>query len=136
MNKFKRLESISKEMIDFTSNKRCHHFSFILYKNKIITIGYNSKKTHPLNLKHPKISKETGENISDQKYVCSELSAIKKLKNLTNIDCSKCVMVNIRYNRNKKIAFSKPCMSCENLLKTHSFKKVIWTDDLGKYITC
>ena len=69
MNKFKRLEMVSQQMIDLTSTKRCHHFSFILYKNKILTIGSNSRKTHPTNLKHPKISSETGEDISDQKYV-------------------------------------------------------------------
>lgn len=134
MRSFKRLENISKELVDYNSNKRCHHFSFIIYKNKIVTIGSNRKKTHPFNLKNRKISTKTGEDISDQKYVCSELNAIKKLKNTTNIDTNKCILVNIRYDRNGKISYSKPCMSCENLLKHFCFKKVIWTDNEGKYI--
>jgi hypothetical protein len=133
-DKFKRLEDISKSLIEFNSKKRCQHFSFILLKNKIISIGNNSKKTHPLNLKNRKTSLRTGEDFSDQKHVCSEFSAINKLKNMTNIDTKKCILVNIRYNRNGKIALSKPCMSCENLLKYFSFKKVIWTDNDGNYV--
>lgn len=53
---------------------------------------------------------------------------------MTNIDTKKCVLVNIRYNRNGEIALSKPCMSCENLLKYFSFKKVLWTDNDGNYV--
>ena len=135
MNKFERLESISKQMVNYNSNKRCHHFSFIIYKSKIISIGNNYKKTHPLNLKNPKFSLKTGEDFSDQKYICSELNAIKKFKNTTNINTNKCIMVNLRYDRNGNLAFSKPCMSCESLLKKYSFKKVIWTDNYGKYIS-
>jgi len=132
--KFKRLEEISKSLVDYNSTKRCHHFSFILYKNRIISIGYNSQKTHPVNLKNRKKSLKTGEDFSDQKYICSEFSAINKLKNMTNIDSKKCVLVNLRYNRNGKVDMSKPCMSCENLLKFFNFKKVIWTNNDGDYI--
>jgi len=134
IDRFKRLEEISKSLLDFNSDKRCQHFSFILYKNRVISIGNNSKKTHPTNLKNRKTSLRTGEDFSDQKHVCSEFSAIKKLKNLTNIDTKKCILVNIRYNRNGEIALSKPCMSCENLLKYFSFKRVIWTDNDGNYV--
>lgn len=134
IDRFKRLEEISKSLLDFNSDKRCQHFSFILYKNRVISIGNNSKKTHPSNLKNRKTSLRTGEDFSDQKHICSEFSAINKLKNMTNIDTKKCVLVNLRYNRNGEIALSKPCMSCENLLKYFSFKRVIWTDNDGNYV--
>lgn len=134
IDRFKRLEEISKSLLDFNSDKRCQHFSFILYKNRVISIGNNSKKTHPTNLKNRKTSLRTGEDFSDQKHICSEFSAINKLKNMTNIDTKKCVLVNLRYNRNGEIALSKPCMSCENLLKYFSFKRVIWTDNDGNYV--
>lgn len=131
---FQKLEDVALSLLDNHNANRCRHFSFILYKNRIISIGNNSKKTHPLNLKNRKTSLRTGEDFSDQKHICSEFSAINKLKNMTNIDTKKCVLVNIRYNRNGEIALSKPCMSCENLLKYFSFKRVIWTDNDGNYI--
>ena len=95
----------------------------------------NCNKTHPINLLNPKFSKENGLNFSDQKQVCSELNAILKLKRLTNIQTDRCTLVNLRYDKNKKLTLSKPCSSCENLLKYHNFKKIIWTNVDGEYVS-
>lgn len=132
---FKRLEDIALSLIDWKEPIRCRHFSFIFNKKKIVAIGINQKKTHPTNLKNRKVSYITGEDFSDQKHTCSEFSAIVKLKNLTNIDTKKCILVNLRYDRNKKLALAKPCMSCASLLKFHEFKKVIWSDNNGDYVS-
>ena len=131
---FKRLEEIAESLIDWDDDIRCRHFSFILNKKRIVAIGVNQRKTHPLNLKHRKISKITGEDFSEQKHICSEFNAIIKLKRLTNIDTKKCTLVNIRYDRNKQLAMAQPCMSCVSLLAYHEFKKIFWTDDNGCYI--
>jgi len=130
---FKRLEEIALSLIDSNKYKRCYHFSFILYKKKIVSIGMNASKTHPINLKNRKVSKRTGEDISEQKHTCSEFNAIQKLKRLTNIQTDKCTLVNLRYDRNWKIAVAKPCMSCENLLKYFSFKKIFWSTNECTY---
>jgi hypothetical protein len=90
-------------------------------------------KTHPTNLKNRKFSKRTGEDISEQKHTCSEFSAIKKLKRLTNIQTDRCTLINLRYDRNWNIAVAKPCMSCENLLKFFSFKKIFWSTNNNTY---
>ena len=136
MNKsyFKRLEDIALSLIDWNEDIRCRHFSFILNKKRIIAIGINQQKTHPTNLKNRKISAITGLDYSDQKHTCSEFSAIVKLKNLTNIDTKKCIMINLRYNRNKQLSLARPCMSCTSLLKYHEFKKVIWSDNCGNFV--
>jgi deoxycytidylate deaminase len=132
---YKRLEEIAKSLIDFDEDKRCHHFSFILNKKRVIAIGTNKPKTHPTNLKNRKLSARTGEDISDQKHTCSEFNAIIKLKRLTNIDTKRCNLVNIRFDRNKNLALASPCMSCRNLLKFHEFKNVFWTNSNGAYET-
>ena len=131
---FKRLEEIAESLIDWEDDVRCRHFSFILNKKRIVAIGTNQQKTHPINLKNRKVSVRTGEDFSEQKYICSEFNAIIKLKRLTNIDTKKCTIVNLRYDRNRKIALARPCMSCNSLLAYHEFKKVIWTDDRGNYV--
>ena len=132
---FKRLEEVAYSLLDSNNDNRCRHFSFILHKGRLIAIGMNSGKTHPINLINRKVSRVTGQDYSDQKQTCSELNAILKLKRLTNIDTKKCILVNIRYNRKDQIAMARPCMSCNSLLKYHSFKQVIWSTDDGKY-TC
>lgn len=136
MNKlfFKRLEDTALSLIDWSDGLRCRHFSFIISKKRIISIGYNTQKTHPANLKYKKFSLKTGEDISEHKHTCSEFNAVVKLKNLTNIDTKKCTLINLRYDRNKKIAFAAPCMSCLSLLSFHEFKRVLWTDSEGNYV--
>lgn len=132
-SKFKRLQEIAESLIDWEDGMRCRHFSFVIYKNRIITIGLNKPKTHPTNLRNRKISYITGEDYSQYKHTCSEFNSIIKLKKKTNIDTKKCTLINIRYDRNKKIAMAKPCMSCANLLKYFEFKKVIWSTNDGNY---
>lgn len=136
MNKlfFSRLEEIALSLINWNDGLRCRHFTFIINKKKIISIGFNNQKTHPANLKYKKFSLKTGEDISEHKHTCSEFNAIVKLKNLTNIDTKKCTMVNLRYDRNRKLALAAPCMSCISLLSYHEFKKIIWTNVHGKYV--
>jgi deoxycytidylate deaminase len=133
MKQFKRLEEIAQSLIGYKSERRCRHFSFILYKNRLIATGVNNSKTHPFNLINRKVSRVTGEDYSDQKQTCSELNAILKLKRLTNIDTKKCILINIRYDRNDKIALAKPCQSCQNLLRYHEFKQIIWSTNGGHY---
>ena len=136
MNKlfFNRLEEVALSLINWSDGLRCRHFSFIINKKKIISVGYNTQKTHPANLKHKKFSIITGEDISEYKHTCSEFNAIVKLKNLTNVNTKKCTLVNLRYDRNRKLAYAAPCMSCVSLLSYHEFKRIIWTDVTGKYV--
>lgn len=130
---FKKVEEIALSLIDWEDKKRCYHSSFVIHKKRIIAIGINQPKTHPINLINRKQSLRTGEDISDQKHTCSELSAILKLKRLTNIDTEKCTLINVRYNRNKELALAAPCQSCRSLLKYHQFKNVIFTNNKGDY---
>ena len=113
-------------------SNRSLHLSFIIYKGRIISIGQNSKKTHPTNLKNKKINRE-GINISPIKGTCSELAAIKRLKALTNIPTEKCQLINIRVNKNNQIRMSKPCVSCNSLLSYHSFQSVWFSDENGEF---
>lgn len=111
---------------------RSLHLSFIVYKGRIISIGQNSKKTHPINLRNPKISKD-GIDISRLRGTCSELSAVTRLKNLTNIPTNKCSLVNIRINKINEMRNSCPCNSCFSLLSYHSFRDIYFSNDKGEF---
>lgn len=108
------------------------HLSFIIYKGRIISIGQNSRKTHPINLRNPKISKE-GVDISGFRGSCSEWSAVNRLKNLTNIPVNKCSLINIRINKLNEMRNSCPCNSCFGLLSHFAFKEVRFSNDRGEF---
>jgi len=111
-------------------HKRCKHFSFIVYKKKILSIGLNNNKTHPKNLKYSYVNKYN-KSISELVGTHSELNAIIKLG---YEDCSDFILVNTRINRNMEIDNSKPCCGCTTLIKNLNFKKVFYTDMHGKFI--
>lgn len=108
------------------------HLSFIIYKGRIIAIGQNSRKTHPINLKNRKINKD-GVDISGIKGTCSELATILTVIRRTNVPLNKCTIVNIRINQNNRINNSKPCLSCEKLIKHFDISKIIYSDKNGGF---
>mgnify|MGYP001560508936 CR=1 FL=1 len=111
---------------------RTLHLSFIVYKKRIVTIGQNTKKTHPINLKNRKISKE-GIDISKLCGTCGEWAALRSLKNLTNIPAKKCSLINIRINKLNEIRMSRPCHSCISLLTFFNLDKIYYSNNQGQF---
>jgi len=109
------------------------HVSFILQKTRVVAVGLNSEKTHPLNLKYPKISDE-GVNVSSHKFTCSELNAFIKLKNLRKRSTNKLVVVNVRILKNGELGYSAPCQSCRSLISYLDIKELYYTDFTGKFV--
>lgn len=74
------------------------HTSLILRKGKVVSVGTNNFRTHPL-------AKKYGYRFDE---VHSELDALLKYDGPKN----GLTLVNIRYNRFKQMRFSKPCAKC------------------------
>jgi deoxycytidylate deaminase len=105
-------------------NKRCKHFSFIFQNKRLLAIGINSPKTHPLNLKYNYLNKQKNK-ISEVVGTHSELRAVLKLG---TEDCYGLTMVNTRINRNNKIDYSHPCNGCTEMIKRLGFKQVVYSN--------
>jgi deoxycytidylate deaminase len=118
--------SLAKAMMPIDLPARCYHVSFATYKGKIISIGFNSAKTNPINLKNRK-KNSCGKDYSEQKMTCSELSCLKKVKNKTNIPFNKITLINVRIDRNGDVRCSKPCESCEKLIDFLGIKRILYT---------
>lgn len=113
------------------SDQRCRHFSFIINKKKIISIGFNNPKTHPLNLKHNFVNKYD-HCIRQVVGTHSELNALLKLG--YRDDYSDLVLINTRVNRRNEIDFSMPCNGCKSMLEGMNFKKVFYTSRDGSFV--
>jgi deoxycytidylate deaminase len=126
MNKFIEL---TKALMSENFKAKTFHTTFIIKKNRIQKIGINNDKTHPANLKYNYVGKE-GKDIRSMVGVHSELSAILKYG---REDCSDCVFVNVRINRNGNPTIAKPCKGCQDLLIQIGFKKVFFTNEKGVF---
>lgn len=129
MDKIKKCIEISLELskkLDVWA--RCRHFSFILDRQRIISTGINNKKTHPINLFYNYVNKKH-ESISSIVGTHSEMKAALFI----GIDnCKGLTIVNVRINKNGKLAMSKPCRGCMDMIKKAEFSDVWYTDNFGK----
>jgi deoxycytidylate deaminase len=99
------------------------HFSFIVCKNEILSMGWNNvKKTHPLALK----------NGYAFPFIHSELDAIIKfdepLKKLRY-----CSIINVRLTKTNKVTLSRPCKNCQGLLLAFGVKEILYSNELSKF---
>lgn len=121
---------ISKTLMPESHDFKTFHATFIVKKNKIQKIGINSRKTHPRNLRYDYISREDGTDISRLVEVHSELSAVLKYG---REDCSDCIFINVRIDKNGNPTIAKPCHGCSDLLTKVGYKKVFYTNKLGEF---
>lgn len=95
------------------------HFSFILRKKKILSIGWNlMNKTHPWAVKYN----------YDFPYIHSELMAIRNFPYPLD-EIKKCSLVNIRLLKNKKLAISRPCVSCATVIVAFNIGEIFYSTD-------
>jgi hypothetical protein len=109
------------------------HVSLAFYKGRVVGIATNDSKTSPVNLYNRKYNRE-GLDISTSKGRCSELNLYIKLKNKTNLPFEKLDIVNVRINRNKELALSKPCLGCSSLIQYLKPKSLFYSLDGGQFI--
>lgn len=127
---FNKIIEVSYALINkHNADLRCRHFSFILDRNRIISIGLNSLKTHPLNLKYNYVNKNN-QNISSIVGTHSELNAVIKLG---EEDCSGLTLINTRINRNNKLDYSAPCRGCLDMAKQLNFKNIYYSNSNGVF---
>jgi deoxycytidylate deaminase len=119
---FNRLVQLARNLIIYDGiDLRCRHFAFILKRNKIIAIGKNSKKSHPINQKYGYF-----EGTGLHAEACAVIRS-------GDINHSRHTMVTFRIDRNNKLAMGKPCDHCQKLLKDVCFKEIYYSDEQGQF---
>ena len=110
-----------------SNGKRNKHVAFIVKGGRIISVGINSERSHPL-AKRLKQAKE-----SESK--CAELNACLKL-GLGHRDglpdFSGLIMVVVRVLKCGSLGMSKPCVGCQSLIRQCGFRRVYWSNEKGE----
>jgi deoxycytidylate deaminase len=118
-------DRVIKKAIDIAYNLDVHsgkskHFSFIVKKNNIVSVGWNSFKSHTIAFKH---------NYPYGK-IHSELACI--LNYSGDINClNKYEILNIRIGMDNNLKLSKPCKFCKKMLSHYNINNVVYSTELG-----
>ena len=104
----------------------------VVYRNRIISVGMNSMKSHPLQAKYSKNEHAI--------FLHAEVAAIKNaLREMDVDDLSKCELYIARVKKEKPFTkkfvwgLSKPCAGCERAIAEFGLKRTIYTCDDGDY---
>lgn len=98
------------------------HFTFLLDKNRIVSVGWNSLKTHP---RAKKLGYRFDATHSELACLVRYKGEIEDLKWLT--------ICNTRINSLNQIGFSKPCPQCLPWILLMNFKSIWYTDFHGRF---
>lgn len=126
MNKalIRRIIRRSYKLIHKPRNSSGHkHFTFIVKRNKILAVGWNTSKTNPM------------AHFFGHRYCAthSELCAIKYfIRSFSHLD--KFIVVNVRISGGGAISMSRPCPACQKLLQYYGVDECWYTDVEGEFV--
>ena len=126
MNYFEKAKNVSF-LSDF---KQVHIGCVAVYKKQFIGVGYNTNKTHPIQMKYNKYRNLYCNGMQPQAKLHAEIMCLLNIKDL-DIDFSKVKLYIYREDKNGHLALSKPCDACMRAIKDLGIKEISYTDYNG-----
>jgi deoxycytidylate deaminase len=108
---------------------RCRHFSFIFDGPRLVSVGLNSRKTHPSNLLYSYAGRD-GSSSSWSVGTHSEMNAVVKADTRHFRGMA---IVNTRVNRRGELDYSRPCAGCMDMINKMGFGEVYYTTREGEF---
>lgn len=114
-------------MSDF---KRVHIGCIAVYKNQILSVGYNTNKTHPLQKKYNKFRNINYDNVEPIPFLHAEMSCLLQIREM-DIDFNKVELYIYREDRNGNLSMCRPCKACMKMIDTLGIKNIYYTTNNG-----
>lgn len=106
-----------------TEIQNSKHAAAIYYKTYNISLGVNSRKSHPLMKKF--------QNKPEKIYLHAEVDAIIKAVKKFSLD--ECTLFVLRQTRSGKIGLSKPCRGCQKTIRAFGLKEVYYSTEADEW---
>jgi len=108
--------------------RKFHTGCVVVYKGDIISSGFNSNKTHPLQREY---NKERYSEDSTPHYMHAETHALASLINDETVNWKKVHIYIYRICKKSSSGLAKPCASCMKLIKHLGIKHIHYTTNDG-----
>jgi deoxycytidylate deaminase len=123
--------NIAKEVAKLSNYPKYHLGCIAVYNNTIISSGYNSNKSHPL---QDRLSQKYHPDYNNPQFVSklhAEISCLSKIYKNKKIKWCKVKLyiarINDSENHDDKTLLAKPCIVCMNFIKNIGIKEVYYT---------
>lgn len=126
-NRDRTFFNVAKELAQLSDYPRHKIGCAITLKNRVISTGYNSNKTNPLQRQYNRLrfSDDTPAKLH------AETAALLPLLRNKDIDLSKVKVYLHRQHADGSLAPSRPCASCMKLLRDNGVKEIHYTTEAG-----
>lgn len=127
-NKIQRGFDYAKEA-SLNSTFHQHHLgAALMYHGHMLSIGWNSYKTSPVQMKYNRHREEYDNSWKDSLH--AEIHCLSKARYL-DIDFSKASLFIYRQYKNGAYATARPCRACMQMIKDLGIKNIYYTTDSG-----
>lgn len=114
----------------YSDNSRIRLGAVLVYKNKVLSVGWNSTKTNPTQ-KRLNVQRGFDVNASNAfNTLHAEVDCLLKAKDL-DIDWGKASIFVYRIKKNGEVGLSRPCKGCMTLIKSMGIKNIYYSTDDG-----
>lgn len=124
----------AKELAKLSDYPRHHIGCVCVQRNRIVSSGYNSNKTNPLQKRYNRIR-----FAAETPHRChAETKALSPILKSKDIDFSHLKIYLYREHADSSLAMSRPCPSCMQMLRDAGIQHIYYTTENGyaqEYIT-
>lgn len=114
----------------YSDNTRTKLGAILVYKNKVLSVGWNQNKTSPL---QKTLNKNRGYDVEASEArnsLHAEVNCLLKAKDL-DIEWGKTSIFVYRIKKNGDSGLARPCKGCQALIKSLGIKNVYYSTDYG-----
>lgn len=111
---------LEREVHKATMVQNSKHSAALVYRGKVISVGVNKRKTHPLQKKYS--------SHCEKLFLHAEVDSIVKCINKHGTEVlKKSDIYVLRLSKGGSITNSKPCSGCMKAIKAFGIRNVYWT---------
>lgn len=114
----------------YSDCKRTRLGCIAIYKNKILSVGWNQEKTAPMQKELNKM-RDFDPNASDVKNTLhAEVNCLMKIKDM-DVDWGKVNLFVYRIKKDDKSGMARPCNGCMSLIRSLGIRNIFYSTDNG-----
>lgn len=117
----------AKQVAAVSDYHKIHVGCIAVYHRKIISVGYNSNKTHPTQKFYNRYREDT-DNMMPKLH--AEVNCINQLKSM-NINPLKIKLYIYRIGNDRNFRMARPCPSCMAAIKDFGIRDIYYTTNDG-----
>ena len=118
----RRLQQLIVVAEDVSTFDKCRHAAALYVGNRLIGLGVNQMKSHPLQAKFGR---------KDAIYIHAEIDAIRNALRRVSVDELQDAVLYVVRSKRSKPRMSRPCDGCMRAIVHFGIQTVYWTEEHG-----